>query len=73
MPPIKQTLRNLNDSPLIPGYVSTQGLKRELVDRLVDHFSSLKAKNMVNEYRESRRIFEEQYGVKISSRPTGVA
>jgi predicted subunit of tRNA(5-methylaminomethyl-2-thiouridylate) methyltransferase len=66
VPPVKQTIKNINDSRIVPGFFPLQGLKKDLVDRLIGIFTSLKEGNMSDEYRESRRLLEEQYGTRIS-------
>jgi len=68
VPPVKQTIKNISDSTIVAGYFATTGLKKDLVDRLIGIFISLKDKKMADQYREGRRLLEEQYGSRITIR-----
>lgn len=65
VPPVKETLKNISNSSLVQGHYGTAGKKKELNDRLIGHFVALKEKKMTDQYRESKRLLEAQYGTTI--------
>lgn len=60
--PMKALLREISDSRTIQASPSYQGLKKELVERLINLFASWRAKGSVTEYIEGKRLLEKHYG-----------